>query len=485
MSLSSLNPQIAPLLEKIWGYRSLRFPQGEVIDCLLKGQDALVVIPTGGGKSLCFQLPALTQTGLTLVVSPLIALMENQVQELQAHGLPAACLHNELPRNQRRQTLQRLQQGQLRLLYLSPETLLSPPLWELLCQPRLQLQGLMLDEAHCLVQWGDSFRPAYRRLGCLRQALQAYNPSAKTMAIAAFTATADPATQAAIVTGLQLRNPQHFCLDPYRPHLSLKVQIVWTPRCRREQVAQFLKQQQGSGGLVYVRTRRDAMALADQLNTQGHRTAAYHGGLGASQRRQLEAQWLTGDCPFVVCTNAFGLGVNKKNLRWILHYHPPLLLAEYLQEIGRAGRDLKPATCLTLVSEPTGWLDSGDRQRQAFFLQQQVKLQQQAQALLPKIPPTGDLPSLKAQFPEVELSLALLHRQNRLAWLDPFHYRLLPNQGNPENLKASLGREYQRMQHFLLTRDCRWHYLLQAFSSNPDPTLRCGHCDNCLRAAHR
>ena len=180
-----------------------------------------------------------------------------------------------------------------------------------------------------------------------------------------------------------------------------------------------------------------------------------------------------------------GSGVNKPDLRWILHYHPPLLLAEYLPEIGRAGRDLKPATCLTLVSEPTGWLDSGDRQRQAFCLQQQVKLQQQAQALLQKIPPAGDLPSLKAQLPDVELSLALLHRQGRLEWLDPFHYRLLPNQGNPENLKTRLGQEYQRMQRFLSTGDCRWHYLLQAFSPNPDPNLRCGHCDNCLRTAHR
>ena len=187
----------------------------------------------------------------------------------------------------------------------------------------------------------------------------------------------------------------------------------------------------------------------------------------------------------MVCTNAFGLGVNRPDLRWVLHYHPPLLLAEYLQEIGRAGRDLKPATCLTLVSEPTGWLDGSDRQRQAFFLQQQVKLQQQAQSLLRQIPQAGDIASLQGRFAELERSLALLHRQGRLEWLDPFHYRLLPKPATPENLKASLGQPYQPMQRFLSTRGCRWHYLLQAFAPSHQLPQHCGHCDNCLRAAHR
>ncbi|QYO68655.1 DEAD/DEAH box helicase [Leptolyngbya sp. 7M] len=157
--------RICAELQRIWGYAAFRPPQGEIVRALLAKQDALVVMPTGGGKSICFQLPALLETGLTLVVSPLVALMENQVHELQKRHLPVALLHSELPTHQRRKILGSLERQQLRLLYLSPETLLSLPVWQRLSQPDLAINGLILDEAHCLVQWGDTFRPAYRRLG--------------------------------------------------------------------------------------------------------------------------------------------------------------------------------------------------------------------------------------------------------------------------------------------------------------------------------
>ena len=147
-------------LEKIWGYKEFRTPQKEIINCLLEGKDALIIMPTGGGKSLCFQLPALLKQGLTIVISPLVALMENQVNELKNKQLPAELLHNEVPRQQRQRTLQKIAQQQIRLLYLSPETLLSPPVWELLIKPNIEINGLILDEAHCLVQWGETFRPA-------------------------------------------------------------------------------------------------------------------------------------------------------------------------------------------------------------------------------------------------------------------------------------------------------------------------------------
>jgi ATP-dependent DNA helicase RecQ len=168
--------------QRIWGYPDFRSPQGEIVQCLLDKQDALVVMPTGGGKSVCFQLPALLSQGLTLVVSPLVALMENQVQELQQRQLPAALLHSELPADQRYQTLQNL--AKLRLLYLSTETLLSDPVWQKLCHPDLVINGLILDEAHCLVQWGETFRPAYRRLGAVRPALLKEKPVGTKMAIA-------------------------------------------------------------------------------------------------------------------------------------------------------------------------------------------------------------------------------------------------------------------------------------------------------------
>jgi superfamily II DNA helicase RecQ len=202
--------------QKIWGYEDFRPPQGEIIGCLLAEKDALIIMPTGGGKSICFQLPALLKTGLTLVVSPLVALMENQVQELRQRNLSAALLHSELPSSQRRAVLQALERQQLRLLYLSPETLLSAPVWERLCQPQLKINGLILDEAHCLVQWGDTFRPAYRRLGAVRPALLKFKAQGTHISVAAFTATADPLAQKTIKEALRLEQPAFFRVNPYR-----------------------------------------------------------------------------------------------------------------------------------------------------------------------------------------------------------------------------------------------------------------------------
>jgi ATP-dependent DNA helicase RecQ len=463
-------------LKTIWGYDQFRYPQGEVIDCLLAGQDCLVVLPTGGGKSLCFQLPALLGNGLTLVVSPLVALMEDQVQDLRRKQLPAACLHSQLPRGEQKQVLDQVKRQRLRLLYLSPETLLSPRLWDILRQPTLKLQGLMLDEAHCLVQWGDSFRPAYRRLGAVRTGLGSHRP----LPIAAFTATADPDQQTQIIQGLDLRHPQRFQVSPLRPHLRLQVKTVLSERCRRHQLLRLLAQYPQQSGLIYLRTRKTAIALAQWLTTQGFKTADYHGGLAANQRRQLERRWLEGDIPFVVCTNAFGLGINKPDTRWVLHYHPPLVLIDYLQEIGRAGRDLNPATCLTLISEPTGWLDAGDRQRRQYFFSQQQGVERLAQRLAPRLPKQGHLLQLKQEFPDVELALAWLHRRGSLQWLDPFQYQLSASFPSPPDL-SPLQRQFQAMTHYLHTKTCRWQYILSVFGDRSEAARRpCGTCDNCL-----
>ncbi len=218
--------EVRAAFQKIWGYEDFRPPQGEIIRSLLAKQDALIIMPTGGGKSICFQLPALLQTGLTLVVSPLVALMENQVQELRARNLTAELLHSELSSYQRRQILKALEQQKLRLLYLSPETLLSFPVWERLCQPQITINGLILDEAHCLVQWGETFRPAYRRIGAVRPALLKLKPPGTKIVLAAFTATADTVAQKIIQETLQLQHPAVFRINPYRSNLRLAVQIV-------------------------------------------------------------------------------------------------------------------------------------------------------------------------------------------------------------------------------------------------------------------
>jgi ATP-dependent DNA helicase RecQ len=471
--------EVRTAFQKIWGYEDFRPPQGEIVRSLLEKRDALIVMPTGGGKSICFQLPALLQTGLTLVISPLVALMENQVAELRQKKLPAALLHSELPSYDRSQTLKALEKQQLKLLYLSPETLLSKPVWERLSQPHLQINGLILDEAHCLVQWGETFRPAYRRLGAVRSSLLQSKPPETKMAIAAFTATADPAAQKTIREVLQLQQPDVFLLNPYRPNLYLSIQTVWTPRGRRQRLLKFIGSKPKQAGLVYVRTRRDSEELAALLSQKGYATAAYHAGLSPEQRRAIEASWLNGATPFVICTCAFGMGINKSNVRWIVHFHPAFLMSEYVQEIGRAGRDGKPAEALMLISEPTGWLDPEDKQRQQFFHSQELKQQQMARQLIDRIPPQGDIDTVARQFKQGTIALSLLHSTGQVTWSDPFHYVLNRSAVSRSSTQASA---IEQMNQYLRTNNCRWQFILEAFGFSREAKAwqrGCGHCDRC------
>lgn len=471
---------IQSALQRFFGYSSFRPPQREIVECLIQKHDALIVMPTGGGKSICFQLPALMQPGVTLVVSPLVALMENQVRELQLQKLPAALLHSELPKSQYRQTLWLLAQQRLRLLYVSPETLFSAKVWEVLCQPKLVVNGLVIDEAHCLVQWGDTFRPAYHRLGSVRRSLSAQHSHFKMM-VAAFTATADPHAQEMIQRSLQLEQPRHFCLNPYRPNLHLAIQTVWTPHQRRQRLQTFIKQQHNQAGLVYVRTRRDSEELAAWLGHQGCTTTAYHAGLSPQERRAIEQQWLSGQQQFVVCTNAFGMGINHSSVRWIAHFHTPLLLSEYVQEIGRAGRDGNPAIALMLISERTGWLDPTDKQRRQFFTNQMQNQYRQAKDLCRKLPLEGNVTAVSRQWSGAASALALLHQGGDLAWTDPFHYTIT-GRSPLMHLGQSNRHAIDQMQQYLTTGHCRWQFLLSAFGFEADArNWRCGHCDNCRK----
>ncbi|MEB3886170.1 RecQ family ATP-dependent DNA helicase [Lyngbya sp. CCY1209] len=479
-SQSAAIADVRNALKQIWGYDDFRPPQGEIVRSLMEGKDALIVLPTGGGKSICFQLPALLKNGLTLVVSPLVALMENQVQELRDRHLPATLIHSQISPQKRRQTLKQLEENHLRLLYLSPETLLSKPVWNVISKPDISINGLILDEAHCLVQWGDTFRPAYRRLGAVRPALLKNKPPGSKIAIAAFTATADPRAQKTIQTVLQLQKPQPFLLSPYRKNLHVKIQRVWTPNGRQKHLLKFIGDRKGKAGLVYVRTRRDSEELADWLREEGYKTAPYHAGLDSEQRRGIEADWLGGKLTFVVCTSAFGMGINKPDVRWVAHFQPPLLLSEYIQEIGRGGRDGKPAEALTLLCEPTGFLYPEDKQRQQ-FLQDNLRQQtQQAKRLINKLPKRGNLDTVSAQFPQSAIALSLLHAARKLTWIDPFNYKITEN--NLSFSEDSNAIAIRQMNQYFGTRDCRWKFLLEAFGFEKEAkSFRCGHCDNCDR----
>lgn len=473
--------QVRDRFREIWGYDEFRYPQGEIIACLLAQKDVLVVLPTGGGKSICFQLPALLQTGLTLVVSPLVALMENQVQELQEKRLPAASFHSEVSRSQRQRILKQIENQQLRLLYLSPESLFTPAIWERLIAPQLVVNGLILDEAHCLVQWGETFRPAYRRLGVVRQTLLKFKPEKSQIAIAALTATADPDACETIKTGLQLRSPSYFQQSPYRKNLRLQVKRVCTPRQRKQNLLNFIQPRRQQSGLIYARSRSVTESLSNWLNDRGFKSQAYHGGLSPSQRRTIEQAWLEETLHFVIATCAFGMGINKPNLRWVLHYQPPLLLSEYLQEIGRGGRDGNLATAFTLVSEPTGWLYPEDKQREQYFIQTQRQQYQKAKELMKHIPTEGSIATVEKMSPHGLITLSLLHRLEQLEWLDPFHYRLLPQKKKPA-ITPKLIKPPQKMQKYLSTRQCRWQFLLLAFGFKEEAQgFRCGNCDRCLK----
>jgi ATP-dependent DNA helicase RecQ len=474
-ALSAVDQQqrILDILKLFWGYEQFRPLQGEVVKATLQRQDVLAVLPTGAGKSLCFQLPALLQGGLSLVISPLVALMENQVAALQSKNIAAALFHSERSRDQRQQVLTQLERRQLQLLYLSPESLLTPAVWNRLLQTTQPIESITIDEAHCITQWGNSFRPVYRRLGAVRSALQ----SEPLIPIAAFTATADGATQQEIQSVLGLQQPQIFRSSPYRKNLHLKVQRVWSPASRRQRLRSFIEAQGSTAGLVYTRSRRESEQLAAWLTQNGHVTDAYHAGLSPERRRRIEEQWLTGRTPFVICTSAFGMGVDKPNCRWVCHFHAPSTLAEYLQEIGRAGRDGQQAQTLLIASEPTGWLDPQDRDRQTAFQKQGRSQEQLAQKLVPKLPREGNLSEILQHEPQAELALAILHQQQKLVWIDPFHYRLTV--AEPQ-VSSGLSDPPVSMEAYLATRQCRWQFLLKAFGFDREAQgSSCGHCDRC------
>jgi ATP-dependent DNA helicase RecQ len=477
VNTSSTQQAILNRFRQVWGYDSFRPPQGEIVQSLVNKQDTLVVMPTGGGKSICFQLPALMHSGITLVISPLVALIEDQVQDLQQRGLAAALLHSEVPTIVRKKTLQAIRNNRLHLVYLSPETLLSPSVWATLCEPQVCINGIVLDEAHCLVQWGDTFRPAYRRLGAVRPALVQTKPAGTKIPVATFTATANPFAQQTLQDVFDLQNPTLVRLSPYRSNLHLSVKTVWTPRGREQALLAFIQAHPGQSGLVYVRTRRTTEELTTWLKAQGFSVMAYHAGLPAVTRRQIEATWLTGKCQFVICTNAFGMGINHPHVRWVAHFHAPSTLSEYIQEIGRGGRDGASANALTLVSEPTGWLDPQDKQRWQFFSDQSTQLQLEAQRLVKRLPTEGAVEAVTRQYAKGAIALSLLHSTGQLTWLDPFHYRL-HLEAKPS--KSPFFNATQEMKAFLFGKRCRWQMLLQQFGFAAEAQgMRCGHCDNC------
>ncbi|MCF3974154.1 DNA helicase RecQ [Paracoccus salsus] len=324
------------LLRQVWGFDGFRPGQGEIVEAVAAGQDVLAIMPTGGGKSLCYQLPALMREGVTVVISPLIALMRDQVRALRAAGVGAGALTSGNTQDETDAVLEALGLGELKLLYMAPERLASGGTVALL--RRAGVTAIAVDEAHCVSQWGHDFRPDYLRIGELKRVL--------AVPLSAFTATADAETRAEIVTRLfEGQEPTTFLRGFDRPNIRLAFQPKDSPRT---QLLAFVAARRGQSGIVYCASRARTETLAAALTAEGHSAVAYHGGMEADRRREVEGRFQREDGLIVVATVAFGMGIDKPDIRWVLHADLPKSIESYYQEIGRAGRDGDPAETLTL-----------------------------------------------------------------------------------------------------------------------------------------
>ena len=350
-------PELLHTLHTTFGYPEFRPLQRDIIETSLAGRDVFALLPTGGGKSLCFQIPALHRTGLTIVVSPLIALMKDQVDQLQAAGVAATFLNSTLSSAEARSRLAGLHRNEWRLLYVAPERLMLDN-WQANLKA-WNVAAIAIDEAHCVSEWGHDFRPEYRQIAKLRELL----PDVPVMAL---TATATERVRVDIVKHLKLRNPATFVASFNRPNLTYKV----TPKDKpTEQILAWVKKREDESGIIYCASRAATERIAEALAGKGYSARAYHAGLDTDERARNQELFLRDEVRIMCATIAFGMGINKPNVRWVIHYDLPKNIEGYYQETGRAGRDGLPGDCLLLFS-------AGDAAKQTHFIDEMTNEQE-------------------------------------------------------------------------------------------------------------
>ncbi|MEY4551963.1 MAG: hypothetical protein RL099_291 [Bacteroidota bacterium] len=331
-------PTALQILEKYWGHNQFRPLQAAIIDAVLAEKDVLALLPTGGGKSICFQVPTLLKDGMCLVISPLIALMQDQVSNLQEKGIEAAVIHSGMPFMAVKETLQACTSGAYKFLYLSPERIESNLFKEYL--PALDISLIAVDEAHCIAQWGYDFRPPYLRIAALRKELPG-------VPIIALTASATKDVETAIIEKLAFKDPLIFRQPYKRPALSYSYFEVESKINKTLEIINNVK----GAGIVYCNTRKQTKDIAELLQLQKISADFYHAGLSAEDRQEKQKKWMTGDTRIMVCTSAFGMGIDKDDVRTVIHYEMPDCLENYYQEAGRAGRDGKKAYAVLLATK--------------------------------------------------------------------------------------------------------------------------------------
>lgn len=327
-------------LKKYFGYDSFRPHQEEIVQHVLSGRDCLVLIPTGGGKSMCYQLPALLMDGVTIVISPLISLMKDQVDALRAGGLPAAALNSSLSEDESMNVVHDCLNGHIKLLYMSPENALARVPYLL---HDIKISLFAIDEAHCVSQWGHDFRPDYTQLRRLREEF----PDVPMMAL---TATADKVTRLDILKQLNLRNPKVFISSFDRPNLSLAVVQGLAKKSKDKMILAFIREHKNQSGIIYCLSRKIVESTSKLLSENGFSCLPYHAGLTAEMRSQVQESFVHDRVQIICATVAFGMGIDKSNIRWIIHYNLPKSIENFYQEIGRAGRDGLPADTLLFYS---------------------------------------------------------------------------------------------------------------------------------------
>ncbi|HVG31756.1 MAG TPA: RecQ family ATP-dependent DNA helicase [Pyrinomonadaceae bacterium] len=340
-------------LHKFFGFEDFREGQREVVQAILEGHDTVVVMPTGGGKSLCYQLPALMKEGATVVVSPLIALMKDQVDALHARGLPATFINSSITFEEQKARINSVRRGEYKLVYVAPERFRSAHFVETLRTAEIAL--FAVDEAHCISQWGHDFRPDYLRLRAAVE--QIGRPQ-----IAALTATATPHVRADIIEQLALRDPRAFVSGFDRPNLSINVLHTQKEREKITHIKALASRYEGGSGIIYTSTRKAVEQVTTRLRAAGLNLVAYHAGMDDAERTRAQEEFMTGRAQMIVATNAFGMGIDKPDIRFVAHYQMPGSIEAYYQEIGRAGRDSKPSTCALLFNY-------ADKRTQDYFIE--------------------------------------------------------------------------------------------------------------------